>query len=149
MSPRELEAYLHVHIPLSKAMLVSVVEASPERVVLGAPLAPNINHRGTVFGGSSAAVAVLAAWSLLHLRLTSAGLEDRLVIQRNTMSYALPITGPFTATAAISSPETWAAFRRTLERKGRARITVASVLEHGGNEVCRFEGEFVALGGGK
>ncbi|RYE53550.1 MAG: hypothetical protein EOP18_08925, partial [Rhizobiaceae bacterium] len=52
-------------------MQVRVVAASVERVTLSAPLAPNINHRATVFGGSASAVAILSAWSLLHLRLSS------------------------------------------------------------------------------
>jgi thioesterase domain-containing protein len=91
VTPAELEAYLHEHIPLSHAMQVAVVELGPDTVVLRAPLAPNINHRETVFGGSASAVAILAAWSLLHTRLTSAGISARLVIQRNTMSYDLLI----------------------------------------------------------
>lgn len=148
MNARDLEAYLHDHIPLSKAMQVSVVEASPERVVLGAPLAPNINHRDTVFGGSASAVAVLASWSLLHMRLTG-GLASRVVIQRSTMSFALPIAGDFTATTETPEPEAWAAFTRMLERKGRARIQLAAVVEYQGQAACRFEGEFVALGGAK
>jgi thioesterase domain-containing protein len=60
MELAELERYLHQHIPLSEAMQVSVVEVHPEHVVLSAPLAPNINHRETVFGGSASAVAILA-----------------------------------------------------------------------------------------
>src|SRR3989344_2448014 len=63
-------------------MEVTVVEASPHQVVLSAPLAPNINHRETVFGGSASAVAILAAWSMLHLRLSAEGLGSRLVVQR-------------------------------------------------------------------
>ena len=49
MLPNELELYLHEHIPLSKAMAVSVVVANQDEVVLGAPLEPNINHREAVF----------------------------------------------------------------------------------------------------
>jgi len=45
VTPLELERYLHEHIPLSRAMQVSVVSVQPESVVLSAPLAPNINHR--------------------------------------------------------------------------------------------------------
>src|SRR5487761_2583361 len=101
MTPAELEAYLHAHIPLSRAMSVGVVSIAAERVVLSAPLGPNINHRSTVFGGSASAVAILAAWSLLHLRLTGAGMESRLVIQKNSMDYLAPITGDFTATAQL------------------------------------------------
>ena len=69
MLPDQLERYLHEHIPLSKAMGVSVLSVGEEAVTLRAPLAPNINHRETVFGGSASALAILAAWSLLHTRL--------------------------------------------------------------------------------
>ena len=145
MSPRELEQYLHDHIPLSKAMAVSVEHAGDDGVVLHAPLAPNINHRDTVFGGSASAVAILAAWSLLHLRLRSAGLASRLVIQRNTMDYARPIQGEFTAASTLAAPEAWPRFLRTLARMGRARAEVVAVLEADGQVVGRLTGEFVAL----
>jgi thioesterase domain-containing protein len=147
MSPSELEKYLHDHIPISKAMQVVVVQARPEAVILSAPLAPNINHRDTVFGGSASAVAILASWSLLHTRLSSEGITSRLVIQRNTMSYERPIDGTFTAEAAIASAEAWEQFLRLLKRRGKARITVTSVLHFAGQVAGRLEGEFVALGG--
>jgi len=146
MSPRELEQYLHDHIPLSKAMAVSVEQAGDDSVVLAAPLAPNINHRDTVFGGSASAVAILAAWSLLHLRLRSAGLASRLVIQRNTMDYEHPIAGGFTARSSLAEPEAWPQFTRMLARKGKARASVVAVLEHRGQVAGRLTGEFVALG---
>lgn len=141
----ELQQYLHDHIPLSKAMAVSVVSVDGTEVVLRAPLAPNINHRETVFGGSASAVAILAAWSLLHTRLRSEGLASRLVIQRNAMEYGQPILGEFTAASRLEPPEAWPAFIRMLMRKGRARIGVVSVLRHEGQEVGRFSGEFVAM----
>jgi len=145
MNPTELEQYLHEHIPLSKSMQVSVVLLQEEIVILGAPLAPNINHRETVFGGSASAVAILAAWSLIHTRLRAAGIASRLVIRRNTMNYKLPINGFFTARASISPPEDWQKFIRMLSRRGRARISVSSVLEYAGQAVGDLEGEFVAL----
>ena len=146
MTPLELEKYLHEHIPLSSAMQVSVTEVSLEEVVLGAPLAPNINHRDTVFGGSASALAILAAWSLLHTRLSASGINTRLVIQRNSMSYEHAIAGYFTAKASAPSPEAWESFTRMLQRKGRARIAVSSVLWYEGREAGHFAGEFVALG---
>lgn len=147
MSKAELEHYLHKHIPISKAMQISVVAAGDEAVVLEAPLKPNINHRETVFGGSASAVAILAAWSLLHTRLRGAGVASRLVIQRNTMEYDFPIPGAFTARSSLARPEEWPRFLRTLARRGKARIAVTSVLEHAGQDVGHFSGEFVALAG--
>ena len=149
MTPLELQTYLHAHIPLSSAMQVSVIEALPEQVVLAAPLAPNINHRDTVFGGSASAVAILAAWCLLHTRLSALSIDSRLVIQRNTMGYEHPIAGDFTARACEPAPEAWALFKRMLERKGRARIAVSSTLWYEGRAAGQFEGEFVAIAAGQ
>jgi len=127
-SPAELQQYLHDHIPLARAMQVAVLEATPDATLLAAPLAPNINHRDTVFGGSAAALATLAAWTLLQARLTAAGLPSRLVIQRNTMDYDAPIPADFSARATLKEPEHWSRFIAMLQRKGRARITVAATL---------------------
>ncbi len=145
MSPPEHEQYLHTHIPLSATMQVSVVSVQEDSVVLSAPLAPNINHRETVFGGSASALAILAAWSLLHTRMLRAGIQSRLVIQRNTMRYELPIAGTFTAYASIMQPQAWQPFMRLLARRGKARISVASALVFDGKAAGHFEGEFVAL----
>ncbi len=142
----DLERYLHEHIPLSKAMQVSVVSVQTDGVTLRAPLAPNINHRDTVFGGSASALAILAGWSLLHTRLEGAGLSSRLVIQRNTVNYDLPIAGPFTARSFIQTPAAWESFMLMLRRKGRARLTISCILDYDGQRAGRFEGEFVALG---
>jgi len=71
----EVERYLHRNIPLSAAMGVRVRSATPRRVELEAPLAPNINHQSTVFGGSASALAMLSAWTLVHLGLRHASIE--------------------------------------------------------------------------
>ncbi len=148
MNPTELQAYLHQHIPLSGAMAVSVTEASVQRVVLSAPLAPNINHRDTVFGGSASAVAILAAWSMLHMKLSAQNLGSRLVIQRNTMDYERPMAGHFTAVAEAPSEQAWRAFVRMFERKGLGRIEQTSVLLCEGQSAGHLTGEFVAFGPG-
>jgi thioesterase domain-containing protein len=146
MTEAELETYLHDHIPLSRAMAVRVVSLSDDKVILGAPLGPNINHRDTVFGGSASAVAILSAWSLLHLRLTSAGQPSRVVIQRNSMDYLAPIAGDFTATATNPDDVVWDGFLRMLARRGVARITVGAELEYEGKVAGRLSGDFVAFG---
>ncbi|MEO9298730.1 YiiD C-terminal domain-containing protein [Devosia alba] len=146
MTPVALEHYLHDHIPLSKAMAVRVVSIAEDAVVLGAPLAPNINHRDTVFGGSASAVAILAAWCLLHVRLSALGHPSRVVIQRNSMDYLAPIAGDFTARSALAPGEDWNRFMAMLTRKGVARIKVDAVLDYAGVTAGRLTGDFVAFG---
>jgi thioesterase domain-containing protein len=126
-------------------MQVRVLCVEDVAVVLGAPLAPNINHQHTVFGGSAAALATAAAWSLLHIRTRSESIDARLVIRRNTMEYDRPMLGDFTARASFESPQQWQEFARILALKGKARITIAATLEQAGQVTGRFSGEFVAL----
>jgi thioesterase domain-containing protein len=145
----ELQRYLHEHIPLSKAMGAEVVELLPGSVTLAAPLAPNINHRATVFGGSAAALGMLAAWSLLHTRLRAARAVSgsapvRLVVQRSEIHYERPIPGDFRARARLAEPGDWERFLAVLERRGRARIAVEAVLECNGEACALMSGEFVA-----
>jgi len=145
MNPGTLQAYLHERIPLSRAMAIEVREATPQRVVLYAPLAPNINHRDTVFGGSASAVAILAAWSVLYVRMQAEGLAGRIVIRRNTMSYERPITAGFTASATTPGDDAIATLAATIGRRRPARIRVSSLLESNGREAGTLDGEFVVL----
>ena len=145
MEALQLEAYLHRHIPLSQAMQVRVSQATPDTVVLCVPLAPNLNHRDTAFGGSIGAAALLAGWSLLSLRLSAAALPARLVIQRSRTEYEQPIDGDFTVHAFLGSAAEWERFMRTLTRRGRARLSVGCEIRHVGRKAASFAGEFVAL----
>ena len=145
MLPVELTHYIRGHIPLARAMGMAVVSIEENAIVLQAPLAPNINHQQSVFGGSASALAMLASWALLHVRLRAEGIADRVVIQRNTMEYRHPIVGEFTARATLEHPERWRHFTAALARKGKARVIVSAVLEHLDRVAGTFTGEFVAL----
>jgi thioesterase domain-containing protein len=141
----ETEQYLHRLIPLTVAMGVRVKVAAPGRVELTAPLAPNINHHETVFGGSASALATLSAWTLVHIGLRHAKVDATTVIQRNVMSYQEPIHGDFSAVCTLVDDTGWQRFLKTVERRGRGRITMNAHLAFEGRQVASFEGDFVAL----
>jgi thioesterase domain-containing protein len=145
MNAAELEHYLRTRIALAQAMAVEVRVATAAGVTLFAPLAPNINHRDTVFGGSASAVAILAAWSALHVRMLSEGLAGRIVIRSNSMSYELPITAGFTATAAPPEPEAWRKFASTLARGRMARARMIAILDCDGARVGALDAEFAVM----
>jgi thioesterase domain-containing protein len=145
LTPQDLEAYLHEHIPITHHMGIHVVRADLECVTLGAPLEPNINHRSTVFGGSCASVAMLAAWSLVLLRLRDAGQDARIVIQHGAMNYLAPIAGAFSATSNSPEEATWGRFVRSLERGRPARVELAADVESGSRLVATFTGSYAAL----
>lgn len=148
--PQAIEDYLHRRIPIAAAMGVHVESVDTRRVRLAAPFGPNINADTpdeVVFGGSAAAVAMLAAWTLLYVRERAAGGHARLVIQRGTIHYERPITGDFEAVCELEDEAAYARFRKMFERRGRGRITLRSILLQNGRPVGAFEGDFVALPG--
>jgi len=145
MDSKEIEEYLHEHIPLSKAMEVHVQFASDNRVVLEAPIGPNINHRETVFGGSASALAILAAWCLLYVRLTGEDVGGRIVIRENAMKYSRPIDGPFQAIALAPGPVEWRRMIAMLTKGRMARVPVNATLMCNELQVGEFAGEFVIL----
>lgn len=146
MTKDELENYLHSHIPLAAAMQVYVVNIETDSLILGAPLAPNKNHRDTAFGGSVSTLATLAAWSLLRLRLDAQQAQTaHLVIQRHSMEYLLPIDEAFSARAKFSQDSDWGRFEKAFATRGRARIVIGAAVNFDERECARFSGDFVAL----
>ena len=140
-----LERYLHEHIPLSRPLGVRALEAGAGGVRLAAPLAPNLNHRQTAFGGSLSALAILAAWSWLHLKLRGEGFVGRIVIQGNSMEYLAPAEGDFEADCRAPGDERWALFAATLAARGRARIELDAEVRVDDRLVASFRGQYVAL----
>lgn len=145
MTADDLTSVLQHEIPLARAMQITVLQADPTCTLLSAPLAPNINHMGTLFGGSANTLATLAAWSLLYLRLEEQQPPCHIIIQRGLMHYRQPVTGDALARCQFDDTARWARFARTLERHGRARLTLHAEILENGLACALFEGDFVAV----
>lgn len=144
-STDDLQDYLTTHIPLSVAMQVHVALADDTQVELRAPLAPNINHRGTVFGGSIATIATLACWSLLWMRTRDWLPAPHLVVRRSKIDYDHPAEGEFRAIARIPPEMDWNAIAKRYAEWRRTRIMLDANVIAGTLAAAHFSGEFVAL----
>ncbi|MBI5066980.1 MAG: YiiD C-terminal domain-containing protein [Deltaproteobacteria bacterium] len=147
MIPDEVTAYLHEHIPLSRHLGARLLSHEGGTLQLGAPLEPNLNHRGTAFGGSLSALAILSGWTLLHLELRARSIPCRLVIQRSALDFEAPVDGDFTAVARLPEPRVWERFLATLARHDRARVTVAGAVACASGAGGTHQGTYVALRG--
>ena len=148
MTGADLEQYLHDHIPLSRQLGARVVSAGYDLVRLAAPLGPNLNHRGTAFGGSLSALAILSGWTWLYVNLHETGFEGRIVIQSNTVEYVAPAEGDFTATCRAPTAERWEHFRRMLSERGKGRLELDADVVAGAALVATFHGRYVAVASG-
>ena len=143
--PSELEAYLHRNIPISRAMGVRVAAVDGEGVRLTAPIAPNMNHRRTAFGGSVSTLAILSAWMLVHARLRESGSEGRVVIQRSSLEYLHPVHGDFEARGLPPAEESLGPLRGDAGAPRPRPHLAARGGSEGGRVAGRFHGAFVAL----
>lgn len=145
MDGAALQEYLHEHIPLSRAMAVRVQAASRDEVVLSAPLAPNLNHRGTAFGGSISTLATLACWSLLRVRTDGIDPLPHLVVARNSVKYLHPVEADFSAIVRFPADADWEALLQRLESRKRFRLPLLAEVRSQEQIAALFEGDFVAL----
>lgn len=143
VDPRELEAYLHEKIALTRAMGLRVEQAGAAGVVLTAPLGQNHNHLGTAFGGSLAALATLAGYCVLWVALGDR--EGHIVVKRSEINYRRPVTGELRAECCTPPAEAVEAFRACYAAKGRARLRLDVRVMQAGEVCVEFAGDFVAL----
>ena len=141
---KELERTLHAEIPLTHAMGVRVVRADQYGLVLGAALAPNLNHKKTAFGGSLNSLATLACWGLIQLLLRDRGWAITVVIQESSVQFLKPVMRDFEAVCPLPPEPVSERFLHMLERKGRARLALDSAIHADGEIALRFHGQFVA-----
>ena len=146
MSAKGLEAFLHEKIPLSRAMGLHVAESNARRLVLEAPLAKNVNHLGTAFGGSLHALPTLACYAGLWTLLREAGLDGHVVVKRSAAQYRAPVTGKLRAVCERPAPGLVAEFIADLRRHKKARMELTATVEGAdGKPAVEFSGSFVAV----
>ena len=127
-------------------MGLEVLDWQQHTLRLQLPLAANVNHKSTMFGGSLYCGAVLGGWGWLHLALREDGIEDgHIVIQEGQISYPLPVTGDATVVCDAPDEKVWKRFVATYRRYGRARLSLQTqVLNDTSDEAAvRFEGQYV------
>jgi len=130
---------------MSQAMGVEVREATDSQVVLSLPLAPNINHQESAFGGSIGAAGMLSCWTLLHLRLRRLDNPTRLVIHKSKIVFREPIVSGFEAICRFSNETAWQDFLQMLDEWNQAKLLLKAEIRAQGQRGASFQGSFVAL----
>lgn len=139
---QELNDYLNRHVPLFRAMQARLERCDETGVALTAPLEPNVNDKGTAFGGSMAAIAALTGWATTTLTLREHGETAEIVITDSTLKFLRPVQE---AIVAACVPPEAAAVERFIHRyrqRGKARWTVEVIIHAGGEPAVTFSGQY-------
>lgn len=138
-------------MPPVAAMRVDVAGYDGERLSLRAPLAANVNDKGTAFGGSLTSLMTLAGWGLVTLQLQLRGLSAEVYVADSAIRYLAPLRDDLLAQAWLgeggqAGEGGWEAFFATLAARGRARVQVeARVMLPDGGVATTLSGRFVAI----
>ena len=132
-------------IPLVGAMQVELLEFQHGRMQLRAPLAANVNDKGSAFGGSLVSLMTLAGWALVTAQVQRVGRAAEVYVADSAVRYLAPVYGALHAQAWLEEGE-WSTFLGTLAQRGRARCRIAAQIAlPDGAEGTVLSGRFVAI----
>ncbi|WP_426661435.1 YiiD C-terminal domain-containing protein [Rhodanobacter aciditrophus] len=142
---RELVRFIRDKIPLARAMDLALLAHDDDLLVLGAPLAPNVNDKGCAFGGSLVSLMTLCGWGLVELALRRHGHDCDVFVGESAVRYLQPVWADFRAEARLAEGADWKTFFDTLRSRGKARIEVACLVPGtDGRPAATLSARFVA-----
>ena len=150
-----LKSFVEDHLPLGRAMNISVIQFDGQQLSLSAPLALNNNDKGTAFGGSLYCLAVMCCWSWFYLRCLDTRIEPigvpNIVVTKASIDYLLPVTDEtIIATCRLDDEAIWQGFVDHYSAKGSAKIQLDATIYTGNNAIKQkavtFTGSYGLLG---
>ena len=142
---QEFEAECRRTIPLLTAMQLSLVGYQEGSLRLQAPLAPNINNKGTAFGGSIASICLFAGWAVATLAFEENGIDNtEIVVYRSDMVFERPARGTLSVEARLHPVEFPYCLRRLQDGdQRRLRFNINVDLLHKDTRCAKMRGEYV------
>jgi thioesterase domain-containing protein len=130
---QQLVQFMRDEIPMARAMDIRLGDSNADHLTLLAPLQPNVNDKGSAFGGSLVSVMTLNGWALVELALRGRGEDCDLFVGESSVHYLTPVLQDFRSDAKLSAHADWPTFFRTLNNRGKARIEVNCAVpgDHG------------------
>jgi len=141
----EFLTWLKSQIPLINHMGVAPLVWDGKTLSMSAALAPNVNDKGTGFGGSLATLSTLCGWSAVTLYSRAQGRKDDVVIRESKLEYFSPVTSDFTAVCSLPDADALSVFDQKMQSKGRARMDLIIEIKQDDQVAMRLSGSYVAM----
>lgn len=142
---RWLSDTLTRQIPLGGAMALSIERLDQNGLVLDLPLGPNVNDKGTAFGGAMSSALILAGWSLPRLILRREGRSADLVIGRCELRFLSPVDSGFKAIAQWPEEGEIERFLTRLDERGKAALAMSPEIRVGEAVAASLSARYAAL----
>jgi thioesterase domain-containing protein len=142
----ELETIFKNEIPISNALGIRVLSLTESQAILEMPLGPNVNHKGTLLGGSLYSACAFACYGIFLACLRGQKIETNdIVISKGEIQYKAPVNHDCRITAGFASTNERDVFFETLRLKNKSRLKMTAQI-HVNQILCaEFTGQFVAI----
>lgn len=142
---QSLVELLRLEIPISKAMGIEKLRINENNLELELPLAPNRNHKNTLFGGSLYSSCALACYALFLNGLQQNQIFTKnIVISDGQIKYLRPVQSDAIIRSNWTSVAERELFFQNLSRKQKSRATILAQAWSQDILCAEFSGRFVA-----
>ncbi len=143
MNAEELKHLFHDIAP-AQALQIRPVDYAGGRLVLAAPLAPNLNDKGTGFAGSISSILALAGWGAITLLLRDAGVDGDVLLVKSEIDYLKPVQSGLRAEAEIPAAERERVLADLRERR-RSRVCIQARLSSDETECATMTAHYALI----
>lgn len=139
--------HIKANIPLVNHMGLNKITFDGHELAFHISLAPNLNDKGTGFGGSISAFCTLSGWALTTLALIDADLERSAVVKTGSIEFFAPVTEDFIVRCYSPEPHGIQSLIEQVQQKGRGRLPVIAEIVQNNKVAVSYQGIYVAFEG--
>lgn len=139
------QQWLSEAIPLVGYLGLDNMRWQGDELVWDLRLAPNLNDKGTGFGGSLAAQTTLIGWCWTTLWLRTRGRLQDVVVAKAGQRFLAPVNGDYRLVCSPVDTDAFANLDECLHQRGKGRIALAQRLYVADRLCLEAEGDYAIL----
>ena len=139
------QQWLSDAIPMVSALGINEVTRQGDMLTWQLALEPNLNDKGTGFGGALSAQTTLQGWCWVTLWLRERGIARDVVVAEATQRFLAPVTGDYCLVCTPAEPEGPAQLASKLSERGKGRISLTHQLYCGDILCLEANGSYAVL----
>ena len=139
------QQWLSDAIPMVSALGISEMTRHRDSLTWQLALEPNLNDKGTGFGGALSAQTTLQGWCWVTLWLREQGIARDVVVAEATQRFLAPVTDNYRLVCTPAEPEGSSQLAQKLEERGKGRIALTHQLYCGESLCLEASGSYAVL----
>lgn len=139
------QKWLSDAIPMVGALGIEEMSLHNQSLTWRLALVPNLNDKGTGFGGALSAQTTLQGWCWVTLWLRKQGMARDVVVAEATQRFLAPVTGDYRLVCTPAEPDGVEKLTKKLAERGKGRIALTQQLYCGDALCLEAHGNYAVL----